>query len=1014
MPLLLVACLPSVVMSLMMTTARTTTHFLPKFENADRDTMLSEREGKDLVLCMSKKQSGSLVMCPPFYAKNSVGNRFSRLPAMLLLDHFRCCFENQGDAKFREWWDEAEAAGLSYCFEAVTPRILGDHGATPKAAFLSLTSVARDEKFLSPITVLELATRWRLPLNEAWIVPWTDAPRVEAQLRDARWTATNSDADRLLCGHTSYKFLPHEETQGSILEGFVLFALQVRDIPKLQGLADNYKATMEPHRGKALAAALRWGNECNRLADLASFAKDDDEKGFRGGGGGGGDKIFFGDFGRRADEQVKALLARKEPGLLKREPVRDGGVKDPWILVRDLNGPLGSLFRCLETHYKHLVDLKPYRYRGRRQIQISVRSDDVFFAWPLHMKLTGAAPLFRGMVVTLDDAAESQLASIPETANDDAVVAITKLKFLKYLVRTFGVRNALKQTIKTGVAGSQNHAKHFCDNWSVPSEHRAIVASLFHDWAQFIEENNNNLPIGRDNTGYLAVLEPFLQRRDARTGENWSGGPSSLSPTVDGKDLFKDRAVLVVDLTPGGKKDIETFVPGLWRRTKALPPPPGSYRVLRNPPKRDELLAPNSVCLAFGPSSGDDDDDETKWSHMWHRLRTQVGDAATVCIDPPDAAAWREFVAALPPPVAVTPRRRTVVAIYGLPPGGGKSSFFDKLTAATKDCVIVSSDHARIGKKAQSRDHVNTFEAELRRVIDEDDADDDRVVAYDKNCPDQDGLRRLSRACSSTKADVRLILVAPKTLDVNECWSRVAARPPDHIGLTSAVNNARDLFDNAFAAKCAETIEDLDARGPLTGVIRTDAFFAEDLSHLEDLAKDVASLKHETLPRVDDLVAELGGRDRRDGGPPWLALDIEGTSLHVTLVPPGEDTTLRSEALKRAHLLDKKVEVQVSQYVVASSKNLRVGFWVVDSMTGLDDHYAPQAAIYHITDLPALSGPSKPKHAADAMRQLRGLPGHQQTWSFKIEDLRRKDGSLPILDAVVTNRGIWPARLLHN
>ena len=45
-------------------------------------------------------------------------------------------------AAFRAWWLHAEEHGLCYSFECVVPRILGDHGATPEAAYLVLTAVS--------------------------------------------------------------------------------------------------------------------------------------------------------------------------------------------------------------------------------------------------------------------------------------------------------------------------------------------------------------------------------------------------------------------------------------------------------------------------------------------------------------------------------------------------------------------------------------------------------------------------------------------------------------------------------------------------------------------------------------------------------------------------------------------------------------------------------------------------------------------------------------------------------
>ena len=40
-----------------------------------------------------------------------------------------------------------------------------------------------------------------------------------------------------------------------------------------------------------------------------------------------------------------------------------------------------------------------YEYRGSLQIQIDISDDQIFFGWPLHALVGGAAPLYRGMVL---------------------------------------------------------------------------------------------------------------------------------------------------------------------------------------------------------------------------------------------------------------------------------------------------------------------------------------------------------------------------------------------------------------------------------------------------------------------------------------------------------------------------------------------------------------------------------------------------------------------------------------
>ena len=44
--------------------------------------------------------------------------------------------------RFELWWGHATRHGLCYSFECVTPGVLGDHGATPRAAYVVLTAIS--------------------------------------------------------------------------------------------------------------------------------------------------------------------------------------------------------------------------------------------------------------------------------------------------------------------------------------------------------------------------------------------------------------------------------------------------------------------------------------------------------------------------------------------------------------------------------------------------------------------------------------------------------------------------------------------------------------------------------------------------------------------------------------------------------------------------------------------------------------------------------------------------------
>jgi len=322
---------------------RISSHFLPKFDNQSEGARLSSSPAAASARCLaiSKKHSGHLVMAPPFYSKNGVANFYSRLGELLLREHFGAVWPDT-PAAFDRWWAHAEQHSLCYSFECVAPRIAGDHGATPLAAYMVLTCVvhAGGDGILSPAQVLQLGAAWRLPLNQVWYVPWERAPAIEDQLHAARWTMNDAEADVLLeaLGAPQQRFLRHGETQGEVLEGFVLMALD-QPTEALLPLLAAYDAAVAPHRDRALASALDLGRSCHT-----------------------------------SEPWLVAALAR--PGPV--EPTRTSmGPEQAWRMATEGEGPLPRLFRILQTSYGHRIYLKTYAYKKKLQLQIDVGDDQV-------------------------------------------------------------------------------------------------------------------------------------------------------------------------------------------------------------------------------------------------------------------------------------------------------------------------------------------------------------------------------------------------------------------------------------------------------------------------------------------------------------------------------------------------------------------------------------------------------------------------------------------------------------
>lgn len=678
-------------------------------------------------------------------------------------------------------------------------------------------------------------------------VPWEAAASVEDALHANRWTATDADATAYLAnvGALQQRFLGHGETQGEVLEGFVLVALDV-PVDALAPLIAAYEAAVAPTREAALVAARQMGEAC------------------------------------RAREAW--LVTQLDGGCGGREPRRLEGlhVGACWDMAcaGDARDPVCVTFRTLRELYGHRVALKPYDYCGQLQMQIDVGDDQVFFGWGLHAALGGAAPLYRGMVVQFDGMhpppVEAALASAAEATAGEGeraacpvpgarVVAIAKLKCLNYLVRTFGVRNLLPTLLDRGAPAYLAATERFYKNWGVPTEHHSRLGAHFSDWAREVSglpEMDKRLLRGGE---YLWLLEPLLR------GER-RGGTASF-----GLDRF---LLLLVNLTgaplPGGT--LSEYAPGM------LPIAPqdhhsgahlvrtGCVLMLEIPPSGRLLAAGSStptLVLIFPPAP----QAAVKWQKMWQACAAIEGRhphlAGRVLIQPP-ASEWRAVVAslvtALPPPppsysihqthahraaatadelvggnvvgglpglagasaaVAGTgcatgaspmsaPNLRSVVVILALPPGGGKSSLYAALRA--NGAAVVSSDEERARN--------GNFDVVLGQVL-----QSHRLVCYDKNVPDANGLTKLCRVLGTIERQqrlaIRVVVVAPATLRHNVAWQRVLERPPTDIALNvhtcdGGANGAYRIFKGVFFDAC---VKFLPTAQSLPNAVTSDAFW---------------------------------------------------------------------------------------------------------------------------------------------------------------------------------------------
>ena len=161
------------------------------------------------------------------------------------------------------------------------------------------------------------------------------------------------------------------------------------------------------------------------------------------------------------------------------------------------------------------------------------------------------------------------------------------------------------------------------------------------------------------------------------------------------------------------------------------------------------------------------------------------------------------------------PNLRSVVVILALPPGGGKSSLYAALRA--NGAAVVSSDEERARN--------GNFDVVLGQVL-----QSHRLVCYDKNVPDANGLTKLCRVLGTIERQQRLairVVVAPATLRHDVAWQRVLERPPTDIALNvhtcdGGANGAYRIFKGVFFDAC---VKFLPTAQSLPNAVTSDAFW---------------------------------------------------------------------------------------------------------------------------------------------------------------------------------------------
>ena len=474
--------------------------------------------------------------------------------------------------------------------------------------------------------------------------------------------------------------------------------------------------------------------------------------------------------------------------------------------------------------------------------------------------------------------------------------------------------------------------------------------------------------------------------------------PTTAAP---GLDRF---CVTVVNLTGEelAPDVLATYAPGMLPigMGDGQPPRAGSVCVITAPPGSRHVYGGAPVIVLVLPPAPHA---ASRFQKMWGActgLQARFGDLqGRVFLGLPEADTWPEhvaqLVATLPPlqpggapfggesadTAEARKPLRTVVAILGLPPGGGKSSLFSTLRAAGAAIASSDEENARGG----------SFDDRLAALLRE-----HQVVCYDKNVPNVEGLAKMLRVLGNfqraSRFRLRVRFVVPSRLEHDTAWARVRARPPDDIALNihkvkGGEREAYRIFRTIFFDACESF---LATALTLPGVVPTEAFWA-GIPAAEALASQVLDELH-TAPTLEEM--QHGFEAVAAGGPEvgnWVGASLPGTKLHVTLVPPkGASNPSRDRAIDERDRFAAfrrlraraggMVRVHVLRYGLALWRGgeRRAGFWEVGAVEGLapDDEFAPQREVYHITDTASLVGvaPREVRSHSACLSHMRATP----------------------------------------
>ncbi|GMI06933.1 hypothetical protein TrLO_g13178 [Triparma laevis f. longispina] len=831
--------------------------FLPKFENDAEDmkkvhNLLQNHPTSGVLLTL--KHSGSLLLVTGLagklatFSKNSTANDYTavmdRILSATVLPEHRLDLAHY-----------LEEHNLSLSFEAVSPALMGDHGDRPNVPYLLLTSVHKGDSPLGLDQVIEIAARFSLIPNEMWwIGPTSSSEEYNTSEYNTRTEVLNglskkrnaeyTEAREYLDKHAQLVVAPplrHGELQGEILEGFVVFVVEIPP-DKLENIF---------HLNKKFASYREPLLE--RLVELGAQLLKEEAGGL--------------DPPKRLPE---FLEWEGERGITKESEVAEVLT----ILATERDAVMFSRLPPEDISVRFL------KHGTRYFMILHVKKDEVFANYYEKWGGEGGARLNRGHVFSLIPPSTST--SFTSFTSQITIRGTVKWKLLPYISRTFGNRNCLKALV-----GSKNKSKialtgynpfmkaveRFFTNWRVDAAYCKLHREKMSDWARFVMGQNSAYKDMLRDGSYLTPFREFEKvRREGTLGEQ--------------QNIYPEPVIIVIDLEPeitltDGEIELnkgECLEPGQTYRTNRPTPGMGKLMsvyepkfvlVVPDPPANAKRAkATTKACLKKQRLEAivDDtegftrlklliDDDDEDFEVREEGVVVNGGEPIKVFSTLSDAKEYAELKEVDGDDVGGKNfdgrQVRRIVATLCCPPGTGKSTIL-KGVASKLNAGMVSSDDF-IGESSR-----NSFEEAFIKLV-----EDNKVVVYDKNIPDGDGLARLlgrhvmGNARVVKRFAVEYIFIVPRMLtdvDVEVAKTRIACR--DKEDGRAVLGVWLDAFFEIFADYVRNCRRFLSEAQCMRGVMITSKFYSGDAGAASSLIEDAASfVENCTEPFVVDTNA---------------------------------------------------------------------------------------------------------------------------------------------------------------